>query len=133
MHSSIILFDGICNFCNATINFIIDKDTKGIFRFASLQSDIGKKLLNDRNIPIETLETIYLITDTNVYKKSDAIIQITKSLKWVWPFSYILKLLPKLIRDSLYNFVAKNRYFIFGKNNKCPLVPKDIQARFLGQ
>jgi len=131
MHPSIILFDGICNFCNATINFIIENDSKGVFNFASLQSDIGKKLLSDKNISTETLETIYLITNKSIYKKSDAIIQITKRLKYYKIVSFIITLFPKLIRDSFYDFIAKNRYSIFGKSNKCRVFSNEIQSRFL--
>ncbi|SDX00354.1 Predicted thiol-disulfide oxidoreductase YuxK, DCC family [Hydrobacter penzbergensis] len=127
----IILFDGDCNFCDSAVNFVIDNDPKFIFRFASLQSDIGKEILKSKNISIAVLDTIYLITDERVYTRSDAIIEIGKNIEWIWPFAYALKVAPKSLRDFMYSFFAKKRYRFFGNKNKCRLLTEELKKRFL--
>ncbi|MDG3582332.1 MULTISPECIES: thiol-disulfide oxidoreductase DCC family protein [Galbibacter] len=131
----IILFDGVCNLCNSTVNFVIERDKKDVFRFASLQSDIGKKLLSERNIDPSVTDSIVLI-EPNVayYVKSSAALEIAKEIGGFWSvlgvFNYIL---PESLRDALYNFIARNRYKWFGKKEGCPLPTPELKAKFLDQ
>lgn len=129
----IILFDGVCNLCNRSIQFIIKRDSKDVFRFASLQSDLGKKLLAERNINPQETDSIVLI-EPNVayYTKSSAAIEIAKELGGLWSligvFNYIL---PENIRDHIYGFIAKNRYKWFGKKDECPLPTPEQKRKFI--
>ncbi len=129
----IVLFDGVCNLCTGTVRFIIKRDKKDQFRFASLQSDVGRQLMEDRNIDSTTNNSIILIEpDMAYYFKSTAAIEIAKELGGLWPalqiFSYIL---PERIRDSIYEFIAKNRYKWFGKKNDCMIPTPALKAKFL--
>lgn len=129
----IVLFDGVCNLCTGTVRFIIKRDKKDQFRFASLQSDVGQQLMEDRNIDSTTNNSIILIEpDMAYYFKSTAAIEIAKELGGLWPalqiFSYIL---PESIRDSIYEFIAKNRYKWFGKKNDCMIPTPALKAKFL--
>ncbi|EIJ40405.1 hypothetical protein JoomaDRAFT_3463 [Galbibacter orientalis DSM 19592] len=129
----IILFDGVCNLCNRSVQFVIKRDSKDVFRFASLQSDLGKKLLAERSINPQETDSIVLI-EPNVayYTRSSAAIEIAKELGGLWSlisaFNYIL---PENIRDSIYNFIAKNRYKWFGKKDECPLPTPEQRRKFI--
>jgi predicted DCC family thiol-disulfide oxidoreductase YuxK len=114
----IVLFDGQCNLCNGAVQFIIRHDKKNRFVFASLQSEVVKKLLNEIQVP-SSLETIVLIKGHKHFDKSDAVLEIAKNLSGFWPMVYGFKILPRFLRDVLYNWVAKNRYTWFGKRNSC--------------
>ncbi|MCM5662905.1 thiol-disulfide oxidoreductase DCC family protein [Galbibacter mesophilus] len=132
-NKKIILFDGVCNLCNNSVQFVIKRDTKNVFQFASLQSDIGMKLLAERNIdPNETDSIVLIEPNIAYYTKSDAAIEIAKELGGGWQllsvFDYIL---PKSIRDTIYDFIAKNRYKWFGKKEACPLPTPEQKAKFL--
>lgn len=129
MNKQIILFDGVCNLCNSAVNFIIKRDKKNSFVFASLQSKIGKTLLEKHSL--NNLDTIVLIKDEKVYLRSEAIFQIIKEFNSFWSLLQLFKLLPLKSRDYLYTKVAKNRYKIFGKKDKCILPMKNIKDKFL--
>jgi predicted DCC family thiol-disulfide oxidoreductase YuxK len=126
----IILFDGSCNFCDLSVEFIIKRDPKGVFKFASLQSDIGKELLYKHNVP-EDIDSIVLIEGKKCYLKSLAALRISKKLKGFWKLSYVFIVVPNKIRDLLYDFIAKNRYKWFGKNGRCMIPSLDEKKRFL--
>jgi predicted DCC family thiol-disulfide oxidoreductase YuxK len=128
----IILFDGVCNFCNASINFIIDRDSGNKFRFAALQSETGRKLLEQHGIlDNKTLDSVVLIKNNRVYKKSAAALEIVKDLNGLWPALYIFKLLPSFILDILYNAIARNRYRLFGKADVCRIPTPQLKQKFL--
>ncbi len=127
----IILFDGVCNFCNAAINFVIDRDTKKRFVFASLQSDTGKHLMKEHRIDTNSLESVILIKPTKVYQKSGAVLEISRHLNGLWPALYIFKLVPAPIRNFLYDQFARKRYQLFGKADSCRMPTPDLKARFL--
>lgn len=129
---SIFLFDGLCNLCNGSVNFILKRDKVGKFKFASLQSEIGNKLYKQHNIDTNTVDSIILIKNGKVFIKSVAVFEILKDLPIGWRILRIGIILPKFIRDYLYDLIAKHRYRIFGKKDECPIPPKDIQDRFLG-
>src|SRR5690606_32349402 len=101
----IILFDGECNFCDQSVQFIIKRDPKGHFKFASLQSYLGKELLNKHNAP-EDIDSFVLIEDNNCYFKSSAALRVCKNLKGAWKIPYVLLVIPKPIRDFFYGLIA---------------------------
>ena len=138
-NSNILLFDGLCNLCNGSVNFILKRDKIGKFKFASLQSEIGIELCEQHNIDINVLarsaggvDSIILIKNDKVFIKSDAVLEILKDMSIGWRVFRIGIILPKVIRDWLYDFIAKHRYKIFGKKDECPIPSKDVQDRFLG-
>ncbi|TSE11479.1 thiol-disulfide oxidoreductase DCC family protein [Aquimarina algiphila] len=130
----IILFDGVCNLCNSAINFIIKRDKKDIFRYASLQSEIGKKLILERNIDTSSLDSILLIEPkVAYYHKSTAALHIAKQLSGLYPLLSVFLILPKFFRDWIYNIIAKNRYKWFGKKESCMIPTPKLKALFIDQ
>ena len=130
-NKSIILFDGVCNFCNSSVNFIIKHDTKKHFLFASLQSDVAKEILLqlDKKKIIE--DSIVLIQDGKLYQKSTAALKIVKKLNGLYPIIYAFTIVPLFIRDGLYDIIAKNRYKWFGKKDSCMIPSTKIKNRFI--
>lgn len=131
-NKKIILFDGVCNLCNTTVQFVIKKDKEDIFRFTPLQSDTGKKLLTERNIDTENIDSIILI-EPNVayYTKSTAALEIGKNLKGLRTISSILLWLPESIRNIVYDLVAKNRYKWYGKKDYCMIPTNELKNKFI--
>ena len=127
----IILFDGVCNFCNYWVNFIIKRDKKKLFRFASLQSDAAKRLLANYQYDNKTIETVILIEEGKVYTHSTAALRICKKLSGAWPLLYGLIIFPKFIRDWQYKFIAKRRYAWFGRSETCRIPSPEEKQRFL--
>ncbi|WP_277584809.1 thiol-disulfide oxidoreductase DCC family protein [Psychrobacillus antarcticus] len=127
---AIILFDGECNFCDASVHFIIKRDPNGYFQFAAQQSDIGEKLKRQYDIP-NNMDSILVIDQHNVYNASDAALHISKHLNRPWSFLHVLKVIPKPIRDVVYKVIAKNRYAWFGKKDSCMIPSPEIRNRFL--
>ncbi|QPJ62413.1 MAG: thiol-disulfide oxidoreductase DCC family protein [Candidatus Nitronauta litoralis] len=128
---SIILFDGVCNLCNGTVNFIVDRDPDLQFRMASLQSEAGQHFLDQYNLPKDDFETIVLIEDGQVFTHSTSILRITKKLSGLWPVFSIFLLVPKPIRDWCYRWVSTNRYRWFGKEETCRIPTPEMAHRFL--
>lgn len=126
-----VLFDGVCNLCNGTVQFVIKRDRAGIFRFASLQSDYAQTLLRQANLPTDQLYSVIVIEDGIAYQKSDAALRIARHLSGIWRWLYILRVVPKFIRDGLYNFIATNRYRFFGKQDHCMIPTPELKARFV--
>tara|TARA_R110000765_G_scaffold52453_4_gene105522 strand:+ start:3841 stop:4245 length:405 start_codon:yes stop_codon:yes gene_type:complete len=131
-YKKIILFDGVCNLCNTTVQFVIKNDKEDRFRFTPLQSDTGKKLLTERNIDTEDIDSIILI-EPNVayYTKSTAALEIGKYLKGLSTISSILLWLPESLRDIVYDFVAKNRYKWYGKKESCMIPTEELKNKFI--
>ncbi|WP_045516782.1 thiol-disulfide oxidoreductase DCC family protein [Neobacillus niacini] len=127
---TIILFDGICNLCNSSVQFIIKRDPKGHFKFASLQSETGQFLLNQYGISKE-IDSIIVIENEKVYIKSSAALRICSRLNGIWRYLSILRVLPPFIRNFVYDMVAKNRYKWFGKKESCLLPTSEMKKRFL--
>jgi predicted DCC family thiol-disulfide oxidoreductase YuxK len=130
-NKSIILFDGVCNLCNASVNFIIKHDKKERFLFASLQSDAAKEILLQFPSKKIELSSLILIENGKIYEKSSAILKITKHLNSGLNLFYIFKIIPKLLRDKLYSIIAKNRYKWFGKKSSCMIPTKKQKNRFI--
>ncbi len=127
----IILFDGVCNFCNASINFLIDRDKKSVFKFAALQSEPGKEILKKYNITFTELDSVMAEKDGKLYQKSDAALEIARNMSGGWKLLYGFKIIPRFIRDFVYDIVAKNRYRFMGKMDACRIPTPELRARFL--
>lgn len=128
--SKIILFDGVCNFCSSSVNFIIKRDKNATFKFSSLQSETGQKLKNETNLPEDT-DSIVLIENGKSYVKSTAALRISKEMDGLWKFLYVFIIIPKPLRDLAYNVLAKNRYKWFGQMDQCMVPSPEIRSRFL--
>jgi len=127
----ILLFDGVCTLCNGFIKEVIIRDTQGKIRYASLQSKAGQELLKKVKLTDFSLDTVVLIEADKVYTKSDVALRIFRYLDGGWPYLYHLSIIPKFIRDTIYDIIARNRYNWFGKRDTC-MVPKPEWAeRFL--
>jgi len=127
----IILFDGVCNFCNASVNFIIARDKKDIFRFAALQSDPGIELQKKFSLDPKDLSTFILIDGDKYYKKTTAALNVGKSLGFPYNFAYISIIIPPFIRNIAYNIIAKYRYKWFGKKESCRIPTPEEIGKFL--
>ncbi len=128
----IILFDGVCNLCNSSVQFVIKRDKNDIFRFAALQSAVGQKLAKERGINTSEVDSIILIEpQIAYYTKSDAALMIAKSLSGGWSLIGIFMGLPKGLRDTVYDWVARNRYQWYGKKDSCMIPTEAEKGKFL--
>jgi len=127
----IILFDGVCNLCNSTVQKVIENDSENQFRFASLQSEFGQKFLEENHLSKEEFNSMILIDGNQIYTKSEAALRIGRELKGIYRLSGLLLVFPKFIRNPVYDFVAKNRYKWFGKRESCWLPTPELQERFI--
>ncbi len=127
----VILFDGICNFCNGAVNFIIKLDKKKIFQFAALQSSSGQKLLQEYQLSAANFDSFVFIDNHEVYQKSKAAFKVISYLPWYIKWTKVFGLLPVSLTDAVYTFIAQNRYKWFGKKAQCMLPAPDIVNRFL--
>ena len=128
---AIIFFDGVCNLCNGAVQFIIKRDHHTYFKFAPLQSSKALEVLPHHGVNTSELESILLLENGRLIKKSSAALTICKGLSGVWPLLYILKIVPSPIRDFFYDWIAKNRYQWFGKKDECMVPTPEINARFI--
>ena len=124
----VVFFDGVCNLCNSSVQFIIRHDKKNIFQFSALQSEAAAKYLPGK---INELNTMYYLENGKVYSKSDAILRIAKNLGGIFPFFYGFIVVPKFLRNKIYDIVARNRYKWFGKKDHCMLPRPELQQKFL--
>src|SRR5215204_7510095 len=116
--SAIILFDGVCNFCNSSVNFIIERDREGYFKFAPLQSEIGEKLLRENGVDKIETDSVVLIEDDKVYTHSTAALRVARKLEGGWKWFYAFIYMPRFIRDGAYKLFARYRYRLFGKKDE---------------
>lgn len=130
---SIILFDGACNLCNGAVQFILERDPSGRFKFASIQSSTGRHLMKKSGLDPDDAGTFVLIEGNQVFTKSDAALRVARSLSGPWPVLGLLRVAPKALRDLGYTVVSKNRYRWFDRNNSCMVPTADIANRFLDQ
>lgn len=127
----ILLFDGVCNLCNHSVQFIIERDKNKQVYFASLQSEAGQALLKHFGLEAESLKTLVLIDKEGAHLRSTAALRCSRLLSGVWPLFYSFIIIPRPIRDFVYNWIANNRYKWFGKQESCWLPTPDLKARFL--
>ncbi|MDN4068565.1 thiol-disulfide oxidoreductase DCC family protein [Paenibacillus sp. FSL R5-0407] len=128
---TVILFDGVCHLCQGAVKFIIKRDPRGIFHFASLQSAAADRLLEGKTPEGDFLNTILLVEDGVHYTRSTAALRIARRLRFPWPLMYLFIIIPRPLRDAVYGWIAANRYRWFGKDDACMMPTPDIRKRFL--
>ncbi|MEO6537891.1 MAG: thiol-disulfide oxidoreductase DCC family protein [Ferruginibacter sp.] len=127
----IILFDGICNLCNGAVQYVIKKDPSAKFKFSSLQSETGQKLLSDYQVETNNFNSFVLIQNGKVYFKSTAALKVARQLNGAMKLLYGFIIVPAFIRDSIYNVISNNRYKWFGKKEECMLPGPALETRFV--
>jgi predicted DCC family thiol-disulfide oxidoreductase YuxK len=127
----VVLFDGICNLCNAAVKFLIKRDKKNLFRFASLQSTFGQSVLQKFHLSGEPLNSFILFEKGKVYQRSTAALMVTKQLSGGWPLLYAFIVVPRFIRNAVYDLIANNRYKWFGKKDSCWIPTPALQSKFI--
>jgi predicted DCC family thiol-disulfide oxidoreductase YuxK len=125
----IVLFDGVCNFCDQAVMFIVDRDRSGYFAFAPLQSPTGERLLASHGM--SGISTIVVVEGERVYTRSAAALRIARRLDGLWPLLRVLWLIPKPLRDAAYGYFAANRYKWFGQLDACRVPTPELRSRFL--
>ena len=129
---NIVIFDGVCVFCNGVVNFIINRDPESIFTFSPMQSEIAQSLIKEHQVSKEILNTLMLIKNGRCYLKTDAILEIAKDISGFWYLFNMFKIIPRSLRDFLYSKFARNRYNLFGKRNSCMVPTENVKNRFIG-
>jgi len=127
----VIIFDGVCNLCNGSVQFVIKRDPQHRFRFASLQSDYGQQVLAQHHLPTNTFNSFLLLDDGKLYTKSTAALRVFRHMKGIWPLLYGFSIVPKFIRNGVYNWIARNRYKWFGKQEACMIPTPELKQLFL--
>ena len=130
-NNPIILFDGVCNFCNSSVNFVIEPEKKSVIKLAALQSDTGQQLLQQFNLSTSEFNSFIFIEAGNIYTASTAALKVSKYLTALWPLLYGFIIVPRFIRDGIYNWISKNRYKWFGKKDQCMIPTPEVRSRFL--
>ena len=131
MNPSVVLFDGVCNFCNSSVNWIIARDRRSAFRFAALQSPAGERMQREYGLDPSALDTLVLVQGDRVYRRSGAALRIVRRLRWPWPALFGLIAVPAFIRDFVYDFLARHRYRWFGRKDECMVPTPEVRERFL--
>lgn len=127
----IIYFDGVCYLCNSLVNFLLKIDKDNRLKFSPLQSNFAKRELKNSDINLEEIDSIMLQVGSKFFIKSDAVIKIIKEMRWYWQGLLVIKILPKNIRDKLYDFIADHRYKWFGRKDSCMIPTNDVKSRFI--
>ena len=127
----LVIFDGVCNFCNSAVNFIIRNDKKDEFRFVPFQSDLSKDIFRSENIHLHYFESVIYVNKGKVYYKTTAILKILKQLGGGYQLYYIFIIVPSFIRNFFYHLIAKNRYRLFGKREACVVPTPEVKNKFL--
>ncbi|MFB6162804.1 MAG: thiol-disulfide oxidoreductase DCC family protein [Halococcoides sp.] len=127
----VVLFDGICNLCSGFVRFLLPRDPEGTFRFASLQSDVGRAVSAEYGLPTDEFDSVVLIEDGECYTRSDAVLRIVRHLGGPYRLLASARVVPAPIRDVVYDLVATYRYRVFGRREECLRPPEDIESRFL--
>ena len=130
-YERLILFDGVCNWCNAWVNFAIAHDPAGQFKFGMLQSEQAQHILRDLNLSATDYQTFLLLEEGHVFTKSTAALRVIRQLSWWWPLYYACVLVPTPIRDVVYDFVARHRYRWMGRTATCRVPTREERDRFV--
>ena len=131
MKSPVVLFDGVCNLCNGVVQYVLKRDKQDRFKFASLQSDFGQKVLKEQGYSQSEFKTFLLLEEGRLYSKSDAALRLFSSFSGVWFLLKVFYLIPRFLRDAVYDFISKRRYKWFGKQDSCMLPDSDISHKFI--
>jgi predicted DCC family thiol-disulfide oxidoreductase YuxK len=129
--SPVLLFDGVCNLCNASVQWVLNRDRKGTFKFAALQSDTGQVLLRKFGFSSDNFDTVVLVDGERIFTRSDAPLEIVRRLGGLWPVLGIFKYIPRPLRNMVYDWVARNRYRWFGRREECMLPRPEWKGRFV--
>lgn len=129
--SHILLFDGVCNLCNSTVNFLIKRDKKQLFTFASLQSNTGQALLAKFGLPQAAFHSFVYVKGDKYYQRSGAMLRVLRDLGGIWTLAAVFLLVPPFVRNFFYKIIARNRYRWFGKKNECMIPTPELRKRFL--
>jgi predicted DCC family thiol-disulfide oxidoreductase YuxK len=132
LSAPVVLFDGVCNLCNAWVRFIVRHDATGIFRFAAQQSPIGQVMIREHVIGSPQLSSVILVAGDSVYTESAAILEIYARLGPPWSLLALLRIIPHRLRDACYRFVVRHRYQWFGRTDTCQIPSAEARARFIG-
>lgn len=127
----VVLFDGVCNLCTGAVQFIIERDPTGVFRFASLQSEAGQELLARFDLPTDDFDSFVLVEGNDYYTKSSAALRVAKRLGGAYALLYPFRFVPRVIRDGVYDLVADHRYQVFGRKEQCMMPTPELESRFL--
>jgi predicted DCC family thiol-disulfide oxidoreductase YuxK len=127
----VILFDGVCNLCNGFVQFLIERDPKRRYRYASLQSETGQALMRSAGLPADEINTVVLMEEGKAYTHSDVALRVARHMVGLWPLATVLYIVPKFLRDAIYNWVARNRYRWFGKKEACMVPTPELKSLFL--
>ncbi|MFB6122198.1 MAG: thiol-disulfide oxidoreductase DCC family protein [Haloferacaceae archaeon] len=127
----VLLFDGVCNLCTGAVKFVVPRDSDGKIRFASLQSDVGRRLLDRCGRSPDDRSTVVLVEGDDCYTKSAAAIRVARHLGWPYAALGALRVLPRPVRDAVYDFVAAHRYDWFGERESCMVPAAGVSDRFL--
>ena len=127
----IVVFDAKCLLCNASVQFLLRHDHRGILRFASIQGKSGRELLAQAGLRADGLQTLLLVDGNRSWQHTAAILRVLHALGWPWRAAWIAWLVPSLLRDAVYRWLARNRYWLFGRSEVCLMPPSDYRARFL--
>jgi predicted DCC family thiol-disulfide oxidoreductase YuxK len=127
----LILFDGVCNLCNAWVRFVVRRDPDGIFRFVAQQSPIGQAISAEHLSGASQLSSVILIEDNSIYTESDAVLQILARLRAPWSWIALLRIIPRPARDACYRFIVRHRYQWFGRTEVCQIPSADVRSRFV--
>lgn len=129
--SAIIFFDGVCNLCNGAVQFVIKRDRREAFKFASLQSDFAKETLSGSALKVTHGDSLVLLENGKLYEQSTAVLRIAKKMSGLWPLLYAFIIVPPFLRNAIYRWVARHRYQWFGKQNQCWVPTRALKSRFL--
>jgi len=131
MKERVVFFDGVCNLCKRSVQFILTHDPKAIFSFASLQGEAAKKMLSSRQLDAQQMNSFVLLEKGKVYTRSTAALRVAKQMSGIWPVLWVFMLVPTFIRDAVYDWIARNRYRWFGKLETCWIPSPEWKERFL--
>jgi predicted DCC family thiol-disulfide oxidoreductase YuxK len=127
----IILYDGVCVLCSRVVRFVVRHDRAALFRFASMQSEPGRRLLARHGLPLDSWDSFVLVEDGAAYLKSTAFLRVVTRLSGPWPALAVGRFLPERLRDQAYDLVARNRYRLFGRRDSCMVPTPEVRSRFL--
>lgn len=127
----VVFFDGVCNLCTGSVQFIIKRDGQSKLKFASLQSEYGVEQMKRFNLPPSRINSVLLIKNGELFQKSNAALEIARMLDGLWPWLYVFKIVPLVIRDQVYDWIARNRYHWFGKKEACMVPTPEMKSRFI--
>ena len=127
----IVIFDGVCNFCNGVVNLIIRRDPNALFSFTPMQSESGKRLIEEHHTPMVGVDTFLLIKNGQCFDRTDAVLEICRDLTGYWFLFRIFKILPRSFRDYFYRLFGRNRYKLFGRREECMIPSSEVRDRFI--